>query len=93
MLANNETVMKEMERRGPPDYAARCSVDSFPARFDLRRVEEERGAGPTGSRPFPFPARQTGRAHFEHPAFRQRPTRYDIEQRKLVTEDFSVIEC
>jgi hypothetical protein len=36
-----------------------------------RRVEEERGAGPTGSRPFPFPAHQTGRALFEHPAFRQ----------------------
>jgi hypothetical protein len=34
-----------------------------------RRVEEERGAGPTGSRPFPFPAHQTGRALFEHPAF------------------------
>src|SRR5580700_4741282 len=36
-----------------------------------RRVEEERGAGPTGSRPFPFPAHQTGLARFEHPAFRQ----------------------
>ena len=35
------------------------------------RVEEGRGAGPTGSRPFPFPAHQTGRARFEHPAFRQ----------------------
>ena len=35
------------------------------------RVEEERGAGPTGSRPFPFPAHQTGRARFGHPAFRQ----------------------
>src|ERR1039457_4016894 len=36
-----------------------------------RRVEEGRGAGPTGSRWFPFPAHQTGRARFEHPAFRQ----------------------
>ena len=35
------------------------------------RVEGGRGARPTGSRPFPVPAHQTGRAHFEHPAFRQ----------------------
>src|SRR6202011_1025073 len=36
-------------------------------------VESRKGArpGPTGSRWFPFPAHQTGRAHFEHPAFRQ----------------------
>ena len=36
-------------------------------------VESRKGArpGPTGSRLFPFPAHQTGRAHFEHPAFRQ----------------------
>src|SRR6202051_2913741 len=42
-----------------------------PANWGACRVEEERGAGPTGSRPFPFPAHQTGRALFEHPAFRQ----------------------
>jgi len=36
-------------------------------------VESRKGAwpGPTGSRLFPFPAHQTGRALFEHPAFRQ----------------------
>src|SRR6266849_4706865 len=36
-------------------------------------VESRKGAGPgpTGSRLFPFPAHQTGRARFEHPAFRQ----------------------
>src|SRR6266852_5377645 len=35
-------------------------------------VESRKGAGPgpTGSRWFPFPAHQTGRVHFEHPAFR-----------------------
>src|SRR5258708_36183351 len=42
-------------------------------------VESRKGAGPgpTGSRRFPFPAHQTGRAQLEHPAFRlvspQRP--------------------
>src|SRR5260370_41821648 len=42
-------------------------------------VESRKGArpGPTGSWLFPFPAHKTGRAHFEHPAFRlvspQRP--------------------
>src|ERR1700739_143841 len=36
----------------------------------LGRVEERRGAGPTGSRPFPLPAHQPGRADFPHPAFR-----------------------
>jgi hypothetical protein len=42
-------------------------------------VESRKGArpGPTGSRLFPFPAHQTGRAQLEHPAFRlvspQRP--------------------
>jgi hypothetical protein len=42
-------------------------------------VESRKGAGPgpTGSRWFPFPAHQTGRAQLEHPAFRlvspQRP--------------------
>jgi hypothetical protein len=35
------------------------------------RVEEGRWPGPTGSRWFPFPAHQTGRAQLEHPAFRQ----------------------
>jgi hypothetical protein len=36
------------------------------------RVESRKGAwpGPTGSRLFPFPAHQTGRVHFGHPAFR-----------------------
>jgi hypothetical protein len=36
-------------------------------------VESRKGArpGPTGSRLFPFPAHQTGRAQLEHPAFRQ----------------------
>src|SRR5207248_8651569 len=36
-------------------------------------VESRKGAGPgpNGNRWFPFPAHQTGRAHFEHPAFRQ----------------------
>src|SRR3954447_12989938 len=34
------------------------------------RVEERRGARPTGSRSFPLPAHQTGRADFPHPAFR-----------------------
>jgi hypothetical protein len=35
-------------------------------------VESRKGArpGPNGSRWFPFPARQTGRAQLEHPAFR-----------------------
>jgi len=39
----------------------------------MLNVESRKGAGPgpTGSRWFPFPAHQTGRAHFEHPAFRQ----------------------
>src|ERR1019366_8062987 len=38
----------------------------------LGGVESRKGAGPepTGSRLFPFPAHQTGRVHFEHPAFR-----------------------
>jgi hypothetical protein len=37
------------------------------------KVESRKGAGPgpTGSRWFPFPAHQTGRADFPHPAFRQ----------------------
>ena len=37
-------------------------------------VESRKGAGPgpNGDRWFPFPAHQTGRARFEHPAFRQR---------------------
>ena len=36
------------------------------------RVEEGRGAGILlHADPFPFPAHQTGRALFEHPAFRQ----------------------
>ena len=41
--------------------------------FQTGLVESRKGArpGPTGSRWFPFPAHQTGRAHFEHPAFRQ----------------------
>src|SRR3954464_8025048 len=34
------------------------------------RVEDGRGARPTGSRPFPIPAHQTGRADCPHPAFR-----------------------
>jgi hypothetical protein len=36
-------------------------------------VESRKGARPgtSVSRWFPFPAHQTGRAHFEHPAFRQ----------------------
>ena len=34
------------------------------------RVEERRDARPTGSRSFPLPAHQTGRADFPHPAFR-----------------------
>src|SRR6266849_706272 len=40
--------------------------------MDLYGVESRKGAspGPTGSRLFPFPAHQTGRVHFEHPAFR-----------------------
>src|ERR1035441_4852313 len=43
-----------------------------------RRVEEGRGPGTLlHTDPFPFPAHQTGHAHFEHPAFRlvspQRP--------------------
>jgi hypothetical protein len=47
--------------------------------FLTNRVESRKGArpGPTGSRLFPFPAHQTGRAQLEHPAFRlvspQRP--------------------
>jgi hypothetical protein len=36
-----------------------------------RRVEEGRGSECNSTSPFPFPAHQTGRAHFEHPAFRQ----------------------
>ena len=40
--------------------------------FGGRRVEEGRGAGILlHADPFPFPAHQTGRARFEHPAFRQ----------------------
>ena len=41
-------------------------------RWGARRVEEGRGTD-TGlhADPFPFPAHQTGRALFEHPAFRQ----------------------
>ena len=35
------------------------------------RVEERRGARPTGSRPIPLPAHQTVRADFPHQAFRQ----------------------
>src|ERR1700730_17110729 len=37
------------------------------------KVESRKGArpGPTGSRWFPFPAHQTGRADFPHPAYRQ----------------------
>src|SRR6266446_527531 len=38
----------------------------------LRRVEEGRGTEILlHTDPFPFPAHQTGRARFEHPAFRQ----------------------
>ena len=36
----------------------------------LGGVEDRRGARPTGSRPFPIPAHQTGRADFPHPASR-----------------------
>jgi hypothetical protein len=47
-------------------------------RLNPRRVEEGRGPGTLlHTDPFPFPAHQTGHAHFEHPAFRlvspQRP--------------------
>jgi hypothetical protein len=39
----------------------------------ILKVESRKGAGrgPTGSRWFPFPAHQTGRADFPHPAFGQ----------------------
>jgi len=42
----------------------------FPSPVRTGRVEERRGARPTGSRSFPLPAHQTGRADFPHPAFR-----------------------
>ena len=44
----------------PPTGVPRCK--------SARRVEERRGVG---GHPFPFPAHQTGRADFQHPAFRQ----------------------
>lgn len=40
--------------------------------FGGSRVEERRGIRPKElGCPFPFPAHQTGRADFQHPAFRQ----------------------
>jgi hypothetical protein len=50
--------------------AVQIASASLPSFFCLRsRVEEERG-GALKRVPFPFPAHQTGRAVFPHPAFR-----------------------
>jgi hypothetical protein len=71
-----------------PDYKRLIDVIARPLSFPQPTmtcrlltigVESRKGArpGPTGSRLFPFPAHQTGRAQLEHPAFRlvspQRP--------------------
>ena len=71
--------MKEINRvlrAKPSDAGMRvnlCDGKTLSAWIDktyevqLGRVEERRGA----SGPFPLPAHQTGRADFQHPAFRQ----------------------
>src|SRR6202011_4767247 len=47
-------------------FAERLIVSCYPSQF---KVESRKGAVPAG--PFPFPAHQTGRADFRHPAFRR----------------------
>ena len=56
-----------------PSTGLSPTCDRIHAMPVVTRVESRKGArpGPTGSRWFPFPAHQTGRARFEHPAFRQ----------------------
>ena len=58
------------------EHAAR-SLPPLPVRhffdpYELIAVESRKGAvsEPKGTDPFPLPAHQTGRVHFEHPAFR-----------------------
>src|SRR5947209_12375485 len=47
-------------------FAVEWIVAGIQIEHHLRR----RSGGPTGSRPSPLPAHQTGRADFRHPAFR-----------------------
>jgi hypothetical protein len=58
------------------ERADACPADKMPAitqafrHFGLRAVESREGVTGTCWQPvFPFPAYQTGRARFEHPAF------------------------
>jgi hypothetical protein len=60
----------EVQHMTPTMFQPMKANSTFLVIVGTGRVEERRGARPTGSRSFPLPADQTGRADFPHPAFR-----------------------